>query len=568
VIANLIAGLAVMGLSPAAFQAAILQKPTASLAQPGSDIRIVQRQTTDAEALQMQPPPGMVFVTGGQVLVGSDAVKVPEYGQNDITQMTEVLAETPRHAATVGQFFIDTTEVTNLQWKVFLEATGRKPSATLVSFNWPNGQIPEGQEHFPVTNVNFPEIRDYLVWSGQRLPTEYEWTRAARGDDERTYPWGAKWDSKLCQSGQNIPPGPVQVGSYPGGASPFGALDMTGNVLEWVDGPFSAFPGFEAYEFKQGRKTAMLSPEFDSARKVIKGGGYLGTRNVMRIDSRMGLDANGSDQTLGFRCARSTMAGLEAVRHGYKRLLPPQFARTPLDEKDIFGKEVTFYDDQQRVITGYRSLSFAHRAAERGKSLAGVRKDSVDAPFPLGVLVTTESLLMPDMREAKTRKVQAIPAGEYTLCFKGKGESKAWKAKQRTGKDEKPTASVDEEKDKKDKSKGKGKGKQDEPEEPVEDESSGLLAVAPWPGVGSIHDIAEDIDFPQDKDVILFFNASNVVVAWQMVEEVREVDVAPIAARAEEGGKVWTIEFSIDQVAGKSPRFSLPMHLAGEPLAP
>jgi len=561
VIANLLAGLAVMGLSPAALQAATLQKPTASLARPGTDIRIVQRQTTDAEALQMQPPPGMVFVTGGQVLVGTDAAKVPEYGQNDITQMTEVLAETPRHAATVGQFFIDTTEVTNLQWKVFLDTTGRKPTPTLVTYNWPDGQIPPGQENFPVTNVNIPEIREYLVWSGKRLPTEQEWMRAARGDDDRLYPWGPKWDPKLCQSGLNTPQQPVAVGSYPGGASPFGALDMAGNAFEWVDSPFSALPGFEAYPFKQGKKIITLTPDFNSSRKVFKGGGFVTTRHFLRVDARLGMDANGSDQTLGFRAARSTVAGLEAVRHGFKRLLPPQFAKTYIDEKDIFGKEITYVDEQNDVITGYRSLTFAHRLPERGKSLASLRKDTVESPLPLGVLVTTEPLAMLDMREPGTQKVLAMQAGEYALCYKGPGESKAYKARKRAEKGEKKD---DEGKDDKGKD-GKG-GDKDKDAEPEGNGGPNLGAVAPWPGVGSIHDIAEDIDFPQDEDVILFYNASNVVVAWQRTGEISEMEVAPISASTSDNGKTWVIQFSIDQVAGKSPRFTLPLHLAGEAL--
>lgn len=550
----LIAGLTVTALSPAFLQATLLQQPSANLAPAASDIRIVQRQTTDAEALQLQPPPGMVFVTGGQVILGTDAAKVAEYGQNDITQMTDVLAETPRHAVTVGPFFIDITEVTNLQWKVFLEATGRKPSATLVEFGWPGGEIPAGQEHFPVTNVNIPEIREFLAWCGKRLPTEEEWTRAARGDDDRLYPWGPKWDAKQCQSGLNVPQAPVEVGRFPGGASPFGALDMAGNVFEWVDSPFSAYPGFDAYSFKQGKKTITLTPNFNSAQKVFKGGGYISTRNFVRIDARFGLDANGSDAGIGFRSARSTKAGLDAIHNGRRRLLPPQFARTDLNYKDIFGKEVIAYDQQRQVITGYRFLAFAHRDTERGKSLTSLRKDTVEEPLPLGVLVTSESLVMSDMRDPKTKKPVAIPAGEYTLCYKGPGESKAYKARKKAERGNK-----DDKKDDKDKGK----------EEPSDDSGTpNLGAVAPWPGVGSIHDIAEDIDFPQDEDVILYYNASNVVVAWQKAGDIHEVEVTPIQADAQDGGKGWTISFSIDQAGSKSPRFTLPLKLLGEALPP
>ena len=120
--------------------------PQAAVKPASTDIRMVQRQTTDAAAIQMQPPPGMTFIPGGQVLVGTDPAQVTDLGQNDHTQMMDVLAETPRHPVTVDPYFIDTTEVTNLQWKVYLDATGRKPSATLAEIGWPEGAIPAGQQ--------------------------------------------------------------------------------------------------------------------------------------------------------------------------------------------------------------------------------------------------------------------------------------------------------------------------------------------------------------------------------------------------------------------------------------
>jgi formylglycine-generating enzyme required for sulfatase activity len=562
VIPNLLAGLLCSLLAPAA-QPAQAQAPAAAKVA-SNDIRVVQRQTTDAAAIQMQPPPGMTFIPGGQVLVGTDVEQVQEFGQNDPTQLSSVLAESPRHPVTVDPFFIDTTEVTNLQWRVFLDATGRKPSTALVENGWPDGQFPEGGENFPVTNVNIPEIREYLAWCGKRLPSEDEWTRAARGDDDRVFPWGEKWDAKLCQSGQTVPMEPVEVGQFPRGASPYGVLDMAGNVYEWVDTPFAAFPGFEPLPVKQGKKSITLSPEFNSTLKVIKGGCFITTRIFSRIDARTAAPTISSDAGLGFRAARSLPPGLEAVRHAKQRLLPPQFAKTGLDEKDTFGKEITYYDDARHVITGYRHLAFAHRAAEKGKTYTAIKKDSVDNPLPLGVLSTSEPLLMKDMKDPKTRKTLSIPAGEYTLCYKGPGESEKHKAQEKDRKnDKKKDKDGDEESES-----GKGKKSKEKAEEPQDEGEAGLGAAVPWPGIGSIHDIAEDIDFPQDDDVILFFNAANAVVAWQKVSRVAEVEVAPVTAVAEDGGKTWTIEFSIDQMTPKSPRFTLPIHLVGDGLPP
>jgi formylglycine-generating enzyme required for sulfatase activity len=578
VIPNLIAGCAFL-LLPAAQQSAVLQAPPApaksETVAKANDVRLVQRQTTDAAAAQMQPPPGMSFIPGGQVILGSDVGKAVD-GQTDTTVLQQMLSETPKHTATVGSLFIDTTEVTNLQWKVYLDATGRKPSDTLKQYGWPDGTFPAGQEYFPIANVNIPEIKDYLVWCGKRLPTEEEWTRAARGDDDRSWPWGSNWDLKLCQSGATVPTTLVPVGSFPGGASPYGVLDMAGNVAEWVDSPFSAFEGFEAYQFKQGKKTVTVTPEFNSTSRVFKGGCYVNTRMQTRIDARFSMAGASSDAGLGFRACRSLQPGLESVRHGLKRLQPPEFARTGLDDKDMFGKEVTYYDDDRKVITGYHFLAFSHRAAEKGKPLSVVRKDSVDVPLPLGVLVTSEPMILTDMRDPKTHKPVAIPAGEYTMCFKGQGESKSYKKKKATKKEDKPDEKADVEKDKpkpgKDAKSAKdakdpkaAKPGNDKPDDNSDANSSSgdLGAAVPWPGIGSIHDIAEDIDFPQDDDVILYINAANAVVAWQKCTSLVEVDVAPIDAESADNGKSWTIEFSIDQVTGKSPRFKLPIKLGG-----
>jgi hypothetical protein len=347
---------------------------------------------------------------------------------------------------------------------------------------------------------------------------------------------------------------------------------MTGNVAEWVESNFSAYEGFEPYQMKQGKKTMMVSPEFNSTSRVFKGGGYTMQRMQVRIDGRFPMGGAASDAALGFRAARSLQPGLESVRWGIRRLQPPEFARTGLDEKDMFAKEITHYDDTRHVITGYDVLAFAHRAAERGKPLSVVRKESIDEPFPLGVLVTSVPLVMTDMRDAKSHKPIAIPAGEYTLCFKGQGESKSYKKAKASKKDDKADkaeekAAAEAEKEAKDKEKKSRTAKGKDKEKPAEEEKPGstddIGAVVPWPGIGSIHDIAEDIDFPQDDDVILYFNAAKAVVAWQKCSSLTEVDVAPVAATSADAGKTWTIEFSVDQVSSKSPRFKLPIKLGG-----
>ncbi|MGQ0552459.1 MAG: formylglycine-generating enzyme family protein [Planctomycetota bacterium] len=565
------AALAALLLSPATLQFAVLQNPdpaTAAAKVPAaSDVRHFLRHTSGGPVTT--PPQGMVLIPGGSVLLGTAVERIESLGQNDPIQIISVLAETPRRTVSVNDFLIDITEVTNLQWKVYLDETGRKPSATLLEFNWPDGAIPKGLENHPITNVNIPEIRDFLVWCGKRLPTEDEWTRAARGNDDREFPWGSKWDDKLCRSGMDATQHAVAVGSYPGGASPFGVLDMAGNVLEFVDSGFAAYPGFQSYTFKRGKKTQQLTPPFNSSLKVIKGGAYTAVRNFNRIDGRTGLGASESDEAVGFRAARSAKAGLDSIRHALRRLQPPLLAKVGIDEQDVFGREDIGYDEKRGVITGFRHLAFAHRAPERGPLMSKLRGTSVDEPVALGVLSTSEPLVMHDMPKVNGANAVALPPGEYLLAFKGEGESKAHKEKRRL---EKKNGS------------GKGKDKDDDGAPAAEPgaaaggaAASGPAsgdasapgrtagAAAPWPGVLSVHDIEEDLEFPQDQDLILFFNANNVVVGWSAMLPVVETDLAPIEEVGSESNRIWDVKFSLDQVAGKrGPRFHLRFELAGD----
>jgi len=154
---------------------------------------------------------------------GLEFVKVPAgvflYGEN-------------KKKVEVGEFWMSLTPVTNAQYKVFVDATGYKEPG-----HWSGGRIPAGKENHPVVNVSYQDAQRFCGGAGLRLPTEQEWEKAARGVDGRTYPWGEESpDSQRCnfdkQVGDTTP-----VGQYPKGASPYGCLDMAGNVWEWCDSP-------------------------------------------------------------------------------------------------------------------------------------------------------------------------------------------------------------------------------------------------------------------------------------------------------------------------------------------
>ena len=98
--------------------------------------------------------------------------------------------------------------------------------------HWKNGKIPKGKENYPVVYVDYWDAKAYAEWAGKKLPTEAQWQYAAQGTDGRIFPWGDKWDPKKANVNSN---GTKPVGSYPEGASPFGVLDMAGNVAEMTD---------------------------------------------------------------------------------------------------------------------------------------------------------------------------------------------------------------------------------------------------------------------------------------------------------------------------------------------
>jgi iron(II)-dependent oxidoreductase len=130
-------------------------------------------------------------------------------------------------------FYMDRTEVTNEQYKAFLEASGYKPKwPENFLRHWNGSTYPVGESRHPVVWISFEDARAYTAWAGKRLPTEEEWQKAAQGTDGRAWPWGNLYDpAKANMDSNHTKP----VGSYPNGASPYGCLDMIGNVWEWTD---------------------------------------------------------------------------------------------------------------------------------------------------------------------------------------------------------------------------------------------------------------------------------------------------------------------------------------------
>ena len=194
--------------------------------------------------------------------------------------------EVPQFLARLGAYWIDKHEVTVAQYRRFCQATGHA---------MPREPTQGWHDTHPVVNVTWMETFDYAYWAGERLPSEAEWEKAARGTDGRIYPWGSKWDSAKCANTSNST-GERPVGSYPSDVSPYGALDMAGNAAEWCADWYDE-RSYQRYA------TGDLTPPRTGEFRVLRGGSWnYGNPGAFRSAFRYyGLIHVGSS---GFRCVR------------------------------------------------------------------------------------------------------------------------------------------------------------------------------------------------------------------------------------------------------------------------
>jgi formylglycine-generating enzyme required for sulfatase activity len=232
----------------------------------------------------------LVFVPAGEFIMGSVNDDPEAFGN-----------EKPQHTVFLDDFWIDQTEVTNAQYQLCVEDGGCTEPINLNSISHENYYNEAQFADYPVIWVNWLQARDYCDWAGRRLPSEEEWEKAARGTDGRLYPWGDQPPDNTLLNYNLAGLDTIQVGSFPSGASPYGALDMAGNVLEWVDGPY-----YDSY-FVVLRNTETPTPYFDDVR-IIRSSAWNDILANIRIASRRySKAAISAYQDVGFRCAVSEM---------------------------------------------------------------------------------------------------------------------------------------------------------------------------------------------------------------------------------------------------------------------
>ena len=260
----------------------------------------------------------MVLVPAGEFWMGSTEAEVEraieECRTSGVTEEANckiwVRRELPRHRVMLDAFHIDKYEVTNAQFERFVrasehqtvaerEGTGRVGRTMMSGATWrtPSGPGSTAPANHPVVQMAWPDADEYCRWAGKRLPTEAEWEKAARGTDERVYPWGNELEPSRTNAGNRVKT-TVPVGRYPTGVSPYGVHDMAGNVWEWVA------DWYVRDYYRTGPAQNPPGPP-SGTLKIIRGGSYGSVPFRLRTANRGDSSPTNRENVIGFRCARS-----------------------------------------------------------------------------------------------------------------------------------------------------------------------------------------------------------------------------------------------------------------------
>ena len=242
-------------------------------------------------ALSPMDPSNMIYIPPGEFLMGNGGRATTEGAGNP--------DEAPLHKVYLEGYSIDQYEVSNAQYKLFVDKTGIRPPR-----HWKDHTYPPEKEHHPVIYINWFEANAHCHWVGKRLPTEAEWEKAARGTDARSFPWGNQFDPlkantpqrwlSLNQKGDTMP-----VGSFEKGQSPYGLYDMAGNVYEWTSSWYKPYPNNRIRNVHYGEKN-----------KIVRGGSWYdclsyGCGLSSPTFNRSRFAPVIRNKSFGFRCAKS-----------------------------------------------------------------------------------------------------------------------------------------------------------------------------------------------------------------------------------------------------------------------
>lgn len=422
-------------------------------------------------ALDKESPPGMVLIKGGRTHVGSTKEDIEKLLESEPDFLRAFDAETPQVRVKIDDFHYGVTEVTNEQYREFVQATGyqaprawaqkavdeaskafRKAEgerrvaaresgkqfvrrefdsdawwkANATTAEW---EMPEEDALRPVGYVSYADAQAYCAWAGLRLPTEEEFQRAVRGDKKNAYPWGEDWKSSAAATTEirNIPKG-VIVGSLKDGVSKDGLFDLIGNFWEWTTSPYSPYKGYKPQKYdiptRRGKKKETVEVDFqkwDANKRVVVGGSFQAPAFAARATTRRETDRTQRTNGLGFRCAATPRIGVDIAtsvlefdaRRSRARARGTEFAAEAAlvtdrwDTKESSSKEAP---EGYAVISSYEYFMWMPVSELEHSSKDTLARASRTEPVQLGFFSTTVPLEEP-----------ALAPGTYFVSYRGKG---------------------------------------------------------------------------------------------------------------------------------------------------
>ena len=192
-----------------------------------------------------------VYIPAGVFLMGTDAERASSVAYEFPGVQAEwILKETPMHEVYLSGYYISRTPITNQLWAEYVKRTYPLPPV-----GW-NLSREEGKH--PVTGITYEEAQAFCRWlsrvSGYRieLPSEAQWEKAARGTDAREWPWGNEFSTEICNTREGGYGGTTAIDRFPAGDSPYGVLDMGGNVEKWTMGLYQPYPCLQSFSPAHG----------------------------------------------------------------------------------------------------------------------------------------------------------------------------------------------------------------------------------------------------------------------------------------------------------------------------
>lgn len=309
-----------MRIALACILTTLLAGPFAAFAQmtpapaaPGASAAAPPAQPS--EAIPGEPAPGtaivhpvdgaiMVWVPSGVFLMGMDAPEAQKMADRlGYKHYHEFAAEEwfPQRRVFVQGYFIDQYEATHELWGKFVKATGHKDEKVKGPKEAAEGKM----AMYPVCQVSWAEAQKYANWAGKRLPTEAQWEKAARGTDGRWYPWGNEpldvSRGVFVDLKKNTDTYFEMVGGKPAGASPYGCMDMAGNMYEWTSEWFEPYPN--------NPEASRLLSYCGHQNGVLRGGSFYHARHSYSAAKRFGFRPSETYFHVGFRCVWEPPAG-------------------------------------------------------------------------------------------------------------------------------------------------------------------------------------------------------------------------------------------------------------------